>query len=93
MRRAVVPRWSVVLAWCLIAGGCANTDREKSYLLRHASVTLPEAARIAETQVPGRAVRAELIHKGNRVFYDVEVVDVFNKNRNIRVDAETGKVM
>ncbi len=86
-------QWSVLFVLCLLGGGCANTDREKGYLLRHASVTLPEAARIAETQVPGRAVKMELIQKGNRVFYDVEVIDVFNKSRNIRIDAETGKIM
>jgi uncharacterized membrane protein YkoI len=73
--------------------GCASTDPGKDYLLRHAAVTLSQAAEIAEVQGPGRAVRVELGRSGNRVFYDVEIVDAVNKTRFLRVDAESGKII
>ena len=43
---------------------CA-TNQDKSYWLRHATVTLSQAAQIAETHGPGRAVGAELEQSGN----------------------------
>jgi len=72
---------------------CAESEQGKGYLLRHASLTLPQAVRIAEVSGPGRAVKAELEQKGGQVFYDVEIVDAVNKIRRLRVDAETGKIM
>jgi uncharacterized membrane protein YkoI len=84
---------------CLVIGlstvsfaACAQ-EQGKSYWLRHATVTLSQAAQIAETNGPGRAVGAELGHAGNSVFYDVEIIDTVNKSRLLRVDAETGKIV
>jgi uncharacterized membrane protein YkoI len=77
----------------LLVSGCAETEQGKSYWLRHAIVTLPQAAEIAETNGPGRAVGVELGQSGNRVFYDVEIIDTLNKSRRLRVDAETGKIV
>ena len=77
----------------LLASACAETQQGKSYWLRHAVVTLAQAAEIAETNGPGRAVGVELGQSGNRVFYDVEIIDTMNKSRRLRVDAETGKIV
>jgi uncharacterized membrane protein YkoI len=76
----------------LTVGACAE-ERGKSYWLRHATLTLSQAAEIAETNGPGRAVGAELGHSGNRVYYDVEIVDTVNESRHLRVDAESGKIV
>ena len=76
----------------LYVGACAE-EQGKSYWLRHAPLTLSQAAEIAETNGPGRAVGAELGHSGNRVFYDIEIVDTVNESRRLRVDAETGKIV
>jgi Peptidase propeptide and YPEB domain len=73
-------------------GACAE-EQGKSYWLRHATVTLAQAAQIAETSGSGRAVEAELRQSGTRVFYEIEIVDKVNRPRNIRVDAETGRVI
>ena len=73
-------------------GACAE-EQGKSYWLRHASLTLSQAAEIAETNGPGRAVGAELGHSGNRVYYDVEIIDTVNESRRLRVDAESGKIV
>jgi uncharacterized membrane protein YkoI len=77
----------------LLVSACAETQQGKSYWLRHAVVTLAQAAEIAETNGPGRAVGVELGQSGNRVFYDVEIIDTMNKSRRRRVDAETGKIV
>ena len=73
-------------------GACAE-EQGKSYRLRHATITLSQAAEIAETQAPGRAVGAELGQSGNHVFYDVEIIDTRNQSRHLHVDAETGKIV
>jgi uncharacterized membrane protein YkoI len=76
----------------LTLSACAE-EHGKSYWLRHATVTLAQAAQIAETAGPGRAVGAELKQAGTRIFYDIEIVDNVNKFRHLRVDAETGKII
>ena len=76
----------------VMVNACAE-EQGKSYWLRHASLTLSQAADIAETNGPGRAVGAELGHSGNRVFYDVEIIDTVNESRRLRVDAESGKIV
>lgn len=79
-----------VFALCL---GCGGTDQGKSYLLRHAGVTLAQAAELAEAQVPGRAVKVELLSSGRHVVYEVEVIDTVNQTRKVVLDAETGKLV
>jgi uncharacterized membrane protein YkoI len=76
----------------LTVGACAE-EQGKSYWLRHATLTLSQAAEIAETNGPGRAVGAELGHSGNRVYYDVEIIDTGNESRRLRVDADSGKIV
>jgi uncharacterized membrane protein YkoI len=76
----------------ILIGGCAE-EQGKSYWLRHASVTLSQAAEIAETNAPGRAVGGELGHSGNRVYYDIEIIDTGNESRLLRIDAESGKIV
>jgi uncharacterized membrane protein YkoI len=77
----------------LLVSACAETEQGKSYWLRHAVMTLAQAAEIAETNGPGRAVGVELGQSGKSVFYDVEIIDTMNKSRHLRVDAETGKIV
>ena len=85
-------RCILVLGSVLMIGACAE-EQGKSYWLRHANVTLSQAAEIAETNGPGRAVGAELGQSGNRVYYDIEIIDTGNESRRLRVDAETGKIV
>ena len=78
--------------FAVISGACAE-QQGKSYWLRHAPVTLAQAAAIAETNGPGRAVAAELGYAGNRVVYNIEIIDSVNHSRRLRVDAESGKIV
>ena len=75
----------------LTFGACAD-DQGKAYWLRHATITLAQAIHIAETSDSGRAVRAELKQSGTRVFYEIEIIDSTEKSRQVRVDADTGKI-
>lgn len=86
-------RLMLIGVFTMTLGACASDDKGKDYLLRHAGLTLSQAAEIAEVNGPGRAVRVELGRSGNRVFYDVEIVDVVNKTRFLRIDAENGKII
>lgn len=89
MRAFLIP----LIALCALTLGACAQEQGKSYWLRHASLTLAQAAQIAETNGPGRAVGAELKQSGTRVFYEIEILDNVNKFRRIRVDAETGKII
>lgn len=77
----------------LLVVGCGGAEQGKSYLIRHAGVTLAQAAAIAETNAPGRAVKAELESSGSRVVYQVEIIDAVNQTLNVWIDAETGKIV
>lgn len=77
----------------LLVVGCGGGEQGKSYLIRHAGVTLAQAAEIAETNAPGRAVKAELESSGSRVMYQVEIIDAVNQTLNVWIDAETGKIV
>jgi len=85
--------WSLLIALCALTLGACAQEQGKSYWLRHATLTLAQAAQIAETDGPGRAVGAELRQSGSRVFYEIEIIDNVRKSRRIRVDAETGKLI
>ena len=82
----------LIALFALTLSACAE-QHGKSYWLRHASITLPEAVQIAEKNTPGRAIGAELKQSGSRVFYEIEIVDNANKVQMLRVDAETGKMI
>lgn len=77
----------------LLVAGCGGGVQGKSYLIRHAVVTLSQAAEIAESTAPGRAVKAELEFSGSHVMYQVEIIDAVNQTRKVWIDAETGKIV
>jgi uncharacterized membrane protein YkoI len=85
--------WGLLIGASAVCFSACAEEQGKSYWLRHASVPLSQAAEIAETNGPGRAVGAELGHSGNRVFYDVEIIGTANQSLRLRVDAESGKVV
>ena len=85
--------WNVLIGLSALTLGACAEEHGKSYWLRHATVTLAQAARIAETDGSGRAVGAALKQSGTRVFYEIEIIDKTNKSRQVRVDAETGKIL
>ena len=93
MREYMRAFWSLLIGLSALTLGACADEPGKSYWLRHTAVTLGQAAQIAETAGSGRAVGAELKQSGNRVFYEIEIIDNANKVRHLRVDAETGKII
>ena len=83
----------LLVGWSALTLGACAEEHGRSYWLRHASVTLAQAAQIAETNGPGRAVGAELKQSGTRVYYEIEIIDSGNRSQHVRVDAETGKII
>jgi uncharacterized membrane protein YkoI len=83
---------SLLIGWSVLAFGACADEHGKGYWLRHASITLAQATHIAETSESGRAVRAELKQSGTRVFYEIEIIDSTDRSRQVRVDADTGKI-
>jgi uncharacterized membrane protein YkoI len=76
-----------VAAACFTTG-CATKEGGQALFIRHAKLTLMEAAAIAEKTVPeSHAIKVELTHANDAVFYEVEVL------KKILVDAETGKIL
>lgn len=85
--------WSLLIGlYALTCGACAE-EHGKSYWLRHATITLGQAAQLAEADGAGRAVAAELKQSGTRVFYEIEILATGGKSHQVRVDAETGKII
>lgn len=85
--------WSLLIGISAVLSAACAEQQGKSYWLRHAPVTLSQAVQIAETDGPGRAVAAELGYAGNRVVYNIEIIDSVNHSRHLRVDAESGKIV
>jgi uncharacterized membrane protein YkoI len=68
--------------------GCAAKEEGQSLFIRHAKLTLMNAAVIAEKSVPAsHAIKVELTHQNDAVFYEVEVL------KKVLVDAETGQIL
>ncbi len=87
----MMPRCTMVLygvATLFLISGCATNDVGQSLTIRHAKLTLMEAATIAEKNVPeSEAIKVELTHSNDAVFYEVEVL------KKVVVDAETGRIL
>jgi uncharacterized membrane protein YkoI len=76
------------LAATFLISGCATKEGAQSLFIRHAKLTLMEAAAIAESTVPkSQAIKVELTHSNNAVYYEVEVL------KKVLVDAEDGHII
>lgn len=76
------------VAASFLISGCATKEGGQSLFIRHAKLTLMEAAVIAERTVPeSHAIKVELTHQNDAVFYEVEVL------KKVLVDAETGRIL
>jgi uncharacterized membrane protein YkoI len=74
----------VVPAWALF-------ESEKT-LSEKARVSMIEALKTAEREVPGKPVEVNMGKDDGRVVYKIEIIDAQKKTRHVYIDAETGKV-
>lgn len=64
---------------------------QEEYMYRQ--LTIEEAIRIAQAQVPGQVVKAEIDRKGNRLIYEVEIVTNQGVKYEVEIDANSGAVL
>lgn len=79
---------SFFLAVSVLLVGCAAEPSGKAMLIRHAKLTLTEAATIAERTIPeSRSIAVELKQDGNNVIYEIHVL------RKVSIDAHDGHII
>jgi uncharacterized membrane protein YkoI len=81
---ALLTAFSIVPAWALF-------ESEKT-LSEKATVSMIEALKTAEQQVPGKPVEVSMGKDDGRVVYKIEIIDAQKKTRHVYIDAQTGKV-
>ena len=81
---ALLTAFSIVPAWALF-------ESEKT-LSEKATVSMIDALKTAELQVPGKPVEVNMGKDDGRVVYKIEIIDTQKKTRHVYVDAQTGKV-
>ena len=87
----------IVLLAMVAGGGCAWfppwSDRH-SAIVDSASIPMQDAVRTAEASIPGgKAIEAELTKEGDRVVYEVDVLDNTKSSRTVYVDAKNGMIV
>jgi uncharacterized membrane protein YkoI len=60
---------------------------------RGGGVSLAQATAMAQRRFPGRVVRAEPVQMGDRVVYEIRILDAEGVVRNVRIDAQTGSFL
>jgi peptidase YpeB-like protein len=60
---------------------------------RAGGVSLAQATAMAQSRFPGRVVRAEPVQMGDRVVYEIRILDAEGVVRNVRIDAQTGSFL
>jgi uncharacterized membrane protein YkoI len=66
-------------------------ESEKT-LSEKATVSMIDALKTAELQVPGKPVEVNMGKDDGRVVYKIEIIDTAKKTRHVYVDAQTGKI-
>lgn len=84
---------SAVLMSAAVGIAQADDGAKKWDAVNKAKVTLVQAIQTAEQHQPGKAVKADLEVKRNSSYYEVDVVSAEKRAYEVRVDAETGKVI
>jgi uncharacterized membrane protein YkoI len=56
-------------------------------------ISLSQATAIAQSQFPGRVVRAATIQMGDRTVHEIRIVGNDGTVRNFRIDAQTGSFL
>lgn len=69
-----------------------NREHDEATSLAGAKLTLSDAINYAQSEVPGKVLRAGLDDEHNPLAYNIEVVQQ-GKTREVLVDAQTGRVI
>ncbi len=88
----------VTAAVLLITAGAfaakeGRDETNEAASVQQAKITIDAAVSAALQAVPGKASRAELEHENNLIVYGVEIVKPDNQIVDVKVDADSGKVL
>ncbi|MDY0408877.1 PepSY domain-containing protein [Virgibacillus soli] len=56
-------------------------------------ISIEDAIQVARQQVQGQVVKAELEHRGQRMIYEVEIINPQGVKYEVKLDATTGEVL
>jgi hypothetical protein len=72
----------------------APAQRDRLFPTQRAGgVSLAQATAMAQSRFPGRVVRAETVHMGDRAVHEIRILDAEGVVRNVRIDAQTGSFL
>jgi uncharacterized membrane protein YkoI len=88
----------IAAAALLITGGAfaakeGHDEKNEAASVQQVKITLDAAVSAALQAVPGKASRAELEHENNLPVYGIEIVKPDNQVVDVKVDADSGKVL
>ena len=93
---------AAILATGVLASGIAvssnalagNYDEEEWAAIQSAGITLADAILLAEKEVGGRAVEAEVDEEGdNQFYYEIEVIAPGGVEKEVLIDMTTGEII
>jgi len=84
---------AAMLALSLGVGQAWALFETNKKLAESARIPMDQAVKQATTEVPGKAVEAQLGKEDGRTVYEIDIIDSSNKERTVYIDAQTGKTM
>ena len=99
LRTWVIAAIALVLSASMLAVGAhdAPASPSQAVILRpappHASLSLPQAVRMAQRRFRARVVRAETQTQGDRTIYVLRMLDDAGRVFAVRVDAASGSIL
>jgi uncharacterized membrane protein YkoI len=82
-----------VLTLTFGAGSAWAIFESNKTLIDQARISMIEAIKAAEKNIPGKPVEVKMGKDEGKVVYEVEILDANNKNRWVYVDATNGKIV
>lgn len=83
----------LLITGAAFAGKTQHDEKNEAASVQQVNITLDAAVNTALQAVPGKAARAELEKEGNSPVYEIEIVKPDNQMVDVKVDANTGKVL
>jgi uncharacterized membrane protein YkoI len=84
---------ALLITHIAFAGKPRDDEKNEAAFVQQGKITLDAATSAALQAVPGKAVRAELENENNLPVYEVEIVKPDNQMVDVKVDADSGKVL
>ncbi len=84
---------ALLITGAAFAGKTQHDEQNEAAAVQQVKITLDAAVNTALQAVPGKAARAKLENEKNSLVYEIEIVKPDNQMADVKVDANTGKVL